>query len=195
MTFSSSLNLGLPLVPDTTDPVLFSELARIYNAIRGLQMGYSSLIGDNATPIEGEPPGPAETIMSQNLNKFYAYAGVPLDPGMLGFVYKDAGKLTVEKATANSSGPKQAVCIFTGTTPITTGAIGTFIALQGLCTVGYVGLVTGTQYYLSATTPGGIESVKPVSPHITQQIGFAFSETELMFNAAAPYTPKTWSEL
>lgn len=35
----STINLGLPAVPETTDPKLFQELVRVYNAIKILAQG------------------------------------------------------------------------------------------------------------------------------------------------------------
>lgn len=42
----STINLGLPAVPDTNDPALFQELVRVYNAIKLLAQGIDTYTND-----------------------------------------------------------------------------------------------------------------------------------------------------
>lgn len=43
---TSSINIGLPSLPETTDPRLFSELIRVYNAINILAQSVDSYTAD-----------------------------------------------------------------------------------------------------------------------------------------------------
>lgn len=45
----TTINLGLPAVPETTDPKLLPELVRIYNAIKILAQGVDTYTADGST--------------------------------------------------------------------------------------------------------------------------------------------------
>lgn len=73
MTISaqSTVNLGLPAVPESTDPKLFQELVRVYNAIRILAQGLDEYTGNGTiiTRVESTETN-AESDLAQIITKF-----------------------------------------------------------------------------------------------------------------------------
>lgn len=73
---SQTINLGLPAIPETTDPKLFLELVRVYNAINLLAQGLDSYTGGGTVIPEIESTyatsaGLAEFSVLRN--KYYKY--------------------------------------------------------------------------------------------------------------------------
>lgn len=189
---NSAINLYLPNDPEVDDPVLYAELKKIYVALRNLQIATAELTGADT---DSELP-PSSTILTQNYNSFFAYAGEHIDPGDVCYIYEDAGQLKVKKAVASVVGMKQAQCFCNSSAGVMSGDLGLFVAQQGYCTL-LSGLVTGTAYYVDAATPGKLTTTKPALPNMVQQVGFAFDVTDMFFAIQAPVdqTPRTFDRL
>lgn len=72
----SSVNLGLPAVPETTDSKLFQELVRVYNAIRILAQGLDDYTGGGTviTTVETvDIEAASAASFSQLSKKYYKY--------------------------------------------------------------------------------------------------------------------------
>ena len=103
-------------------------------------------------------------------------ASETLAAGDLINVWDDAGTPKIRKADASDAG-KRAHGFSPGA--ITSGNSGAVTLREGEI-AGLTGLVGGTQYYLSAATPGGLVTTAPAgSGNIVQRVGVALSATEL----------------
>lgn len=177
-TQASPIDLRLPQVPEVTDPTLFAEFSKVYNALQNLSDGITQLTGAIARdPSTWSSLQPTDTIRTQNLNRSYYMATETIPFGNVVNIWDDgSGVPKIRKAYANVTDirPSHGFCNTAG--GITLGDYGEVILVQGL-TAGISGLTIGTTYYLSITTPGIIQSAKPVAPHLIQSVGFALSTT------------------
>lgn len=185
MAYNTSfpVDLRLPQNPETNDPVLSAELARIYNAIRQLAIWASNETG--AIPrdtLDWAELRPTDTIKNQNANRCYVRAAETLNFGDIVNYTETGGVLEARKANANSAGirPAHGFCSQVGGIPV--GTYGETVAGVGLC-IGIGGMIPGNTYYLS-TTAGLIINAKPAGPHLGQPIGFALNSQSLFFIAA-----------
>jgi hypothetical protein len=168
---SMSINLGLPVVPEVEDPILYNALAPLYNAIRNVMYAVDSYTGNGQL-------GQAEyaqvnafgymTLQKQSI--IMAKASVDMGAGtMVGFFDSGSG-LEIRKAIL----PTYSAQGFT-IESVTAGQH-TPVCLMGLCSnIG--GLTTGVYYYMSSATAGLI------TPTATaQRVGFALGDSKLFFN-------------
>lgn len=169
-----SVNLGLPLTPDTRNPEIANALSPVHNALRALAMALDSYTGVlSESPAYYSELGIDKLFHGLN-SKFYLVAGEDLtygellgiDPG--GSVYKaDDGILQ---------------CI--GFCSAADGALtGDYVEIQttGLYPAFPAATLTpGNVYYCSSTA--GTIGAKAAAPTWEQVIGFAISDTRLFFN-------------
>ena len=170
MAYNSTINLGLPAIPEPADPKSFGDFLRVYNALRIL-----SITVDSYTGAKGQDPQyyaqtpPAASILSQNSLRMYAKFGVAITAGQAVYLYDVAGVTTVGLASAlTTAKPMRGWCS-------TTTAADSYgeVMLGGLMPL--TGLVLGATYYLS-NTAGGIS----IGPGTTsQKVGFAVDTTHL----------------
>lgn len=126
--------------------------------------------------------GQIDPTMLPNIDSTVILASETIAAGDLVNVYDNAGTRNVRKADA-SSYAKRAVGF--ANAGITSGASGS-VSFEGTVT-GLSGLVAGTEYFLSDSTPGQATAT-PVttSGHILQSVGTAISSTEMTFEAERP---------
>jgi hypothetical protein len=172
MPYKSSINTGLPNIPDPPDPDFFAEFTRVYNAIRNLTLAIDSYTG--ALPADtanfSQTP-PSSSILSQNVLRVYVPFGVTIAYGQMVNLYNVSGVLTARLAAANVGGLQaHGWCSI----PASSGAYGE-IMLGGL-SKGVTGLTPGTTYYLS-NTPGAVSTTPGT---VSQRLGFALG-TDYMF--------------
>ena len=106
-----------------------------------------------------------------------------LSIGDLVNVYNDAGTLKARKADASGGRAKKAIGFVKEA--VTANQTAT-IYLDGTIS-GLTGLTIGADYYLSATTAGGVVSTIPTTTnYIAQYVGTAKSATELIFEYSNP---------
>lgn len=179
-SIQSPLDLRLPQNPETNDPILLTELTKVYNALRQIQLFATEQT--EAIPRSEETWAellPTDTIKVQNLNRVYVRAAEALNFGdMINFL-DSGGILSARKADATNGSIKQCQGHCTQIGGIAAGAYGEVQVGSGLC-LGVGGMVTGQVYYLS-TTPGLISAGAPVAPHLRQPVGFALSPQLLYF--------------
>lgn len=173
MAYKSSINTGLPNIPDPPDPKFFGEFARIYNAIRNLTIAVDAYTGAlGADPEYYDQTPPTSSLLSQNSLRIYAKAGVDISYGKMIHLYDVAGVLTMELASAvDVTKPMHGWCSTPG--GVLTGEWGE-VRLGGLCT-SFNSLICGQTYYLS-NTAGSISTTPGTS---SQKIGFGLGPTSL----------------
>jgi hypothetical protein len=152
-TFSSSLNTELPLHPsEVTDPELYRELTRIYNAIRVLQVGidraYCVLSTYTVTCSYGQ-------LVTLGVSGASLASAATTGSIALGFCPNLAG------AAANTLGDVQTSGFISNLTGLTAGA---------------------TYYLSATTPGGITSAPPAALGNVVQPIGYAVSSTTLMFN-------------
>lgn len=177
----SDVNLYLPQTPETPNPELFPEVAKIYAALRNLQIAITQYAGVGQKEVSSWPSvQPTDTIVLQNLTRLYVKATEMIPLGNTVNLYNDgAGNLVARRANATSGTAYQAHAFCTTLGGITAGQYGE-VMLGGLCTF-ITGLSIGTTYYQS-TTAGIIVNVKPSSPNMIQPVGYAIGASQLFWN-------------
>lgn len=175
MAYRSSVNTGLPNIPDPPDPAFFPEFTRLYNAIRNLTIALDSYTG--ALPAETQyydQTPPSASILTQNSMRLYVKFGVAIAYGQVVHLYNNAGVLTAELASAvNATKPMHGWCSIAGAA----GAFGE-VMLGGLCSaIGTVGspLVPGATYFLGNTAG----TIAPTAGTSSQKIGYALAINRL----------------
>lgn len=178
-SLSTSINLGLPQGPETTDMLLYAELSRIYNAINILAQSIDVYTGGlNPDSTEWSAQNNISTIRTQNILRTYCKANEDIASGALVcFVNGTTELLAVNADATDDTKPARGYC---SAGAINAGEFGQF-TLGNSLHPSISGLTYGTKYYLS-TTPGLITATEPTDPgNLVQVIGFALSPTELFF--------------
>ena len=174
MSYTSSVNTGLPNIADPPDPSFFPEFTRVYNAVRNIALAldaYTGFVGVDKQ-FWGQTT-PATSLLSQNLQRLYVPASVNISYGQTVNLYSNAGVLTARLANASAAGtPMHGWCSTSG--GVLAGATGEFM-LGGLCPA-ISGLTIGSTYYQSNTAG----SIGLAAGTISQKVGFAIGTTQLM---------------
>lgn len=172
MSYKSSINTGLPNIPDPPDPAFFAEFSRLYNAIRNLTIALDTYTGTLAADKEFfSATSITSTVRNQNLTRVYVKFGVDITVGKIVNLYDVSGTLTARLSDASSGKQMHGWCTIAAT-------IGNYgeIMLEGLCT-SISGLTPGTIYYLG-NTPGTIATTAGT---LSQKLGFALSASSIYF--------------
>lgn len=175
-SISSPIDLRLPQVPETDDPDMYQQLAKVYNAIRQLQLATTTLTGaSQQDPNLWDQLKPTDTIKSQNLNRAYYKSGENIAYGALINIYDLGGGVTgIRNADASSANIKPAHGYCNTSGGIVSGSYGEVILGNGLC-VAIGSMIIGSTYYLAATPGGLITNVRPSTPNLGQGVGFALA--------------------
>lgn len=151
---TASIPIGLPNAPSVADPEIQQELQFIYFAITMLQVELSKS------------------------SRFIARASEAITAGQYVAVANVSGECKVAPATA-AVPPKPAVGF--ATSSVASGAWGVFVTSGN--NQYRSGLTPASPYYLSDTTPGSVQTAKPIGlGKIVQPVGFALTATELITN-------------
>lgn len=171
MPYKSTINTGLPNIPDPPDPTFFPEFTRIYNAIRNLTLAVDSYTGALAAePANYSQTPPSSSILTQNSMRLYVVFGVTITYGQVVHLYNNAGVLTAELASAATAAkPMHGWCSI----PANAGAFGE-VMLGGLCSA-IGGLTPGATYFLGNTAG----TIAPTVGTSSQKIGFALAANRL----------------
>lgn len=173
MPYKSSINTGLPNIPDPPLPEMLSELIRIYNAIRNVTVAIDAYTGGLAADEStySQTP-PTTTLLLQNMTRLYLKFDFTAAYGQTVYFYSNAGVLTAGIANATIVGRQMRGWCSTAA-GVTSGNYGE-VMLQGLCTA-IGGLTIGTTYY-NGNTPGTVAN----SPGtISQKVGFAIGTNQI----------------
>ena len=175
----SSINLGLPPSPETTNAEILPEMIRIYNAINILSEATDTYTGSVVPESNLWSSIPyAESYRSQNSDVLFIKAFEDIPYGAVCNLSNNSGELVASLSDA-TDGTKPCKAINTGG-DITAGDTGRFNLAGALVSV-FSGLTIGATYYL-ATTPGLVTAVAPtISGNVVQTLGYALSPTQLMF--------------
>ena len=171
MAYKSSVNSGLPNIPDPPDPAFFPEFTRVYNAIRNLTIALDTYTGALAAePQFYSQTLPAASILTQNTQRLYVKFGAAITYGQVVHLYNVSGVLTAELASAATSAkPMHGWCSIGAVA----GAFGE-VMLGGLCTaIGTIAfpLTPGATYYLGNTAG----TIAPTAGVSSQKIGYALA--------------------
>ncbi len=172
---SMSVNLGLGAFPDVESQEMFAALSPIHNAIRNLGYALDAYTGNTlVTQDDYSQVNPTGQTQIQKTAVMYLEATEVITRGEAVSLFLSAGKLKVKRAQAGISNAKAIA--------IDSAEIG---AIFPVCLLGLInafsGLTIGSDYYLSAATPGAISTT--VS---TQYLGFAASTSALWFTPQVP---------
>jgi len=174
--FKSSINTGLPNLPDPPDPAFFAEFVRIYNAIRNIQIAVDSYTG--ALPQDAayySQTLATSTILTQNTQRLYVKFSEAATYGATINLWNNASVLNARLSSASAAGkPIHAWCSTAG--GVASGAYGE-VMLGGLCTA-IGGLTIGATYY-AGNTAG---TIAPTAGTVPQKIGYAIGAALLIFN-------------
>ena len=175
MSYKSSVNTGLPNIPDPPDPKFFAEFQRVYNAIRNLTLALDAYSG--AIPQEPEfySQTPAtQTILQQNTNRLYVLFSEAASYGQIINLHNVSGVLNARLASASAAGKQgHAWCSTVG--GVAANAYGE-VMLGGLCTA-ISGLTPGQSYYLGNTSG----AIAPTAGTVNQLVGYALTTSNLYF--------------
>ena len=175
MPYKSSINTGLPNVPDPPDPTFFAEFTRIYNAIRNLTIAidaYTGALPQDAQYFSQTPP--TSTILIQNTQRLYVKFSETAGYGSTINLWSNAGVLNARLSNASAAGkPIHAWCSTAG--GVTSGNYGE-VMLGGLCTA--IGGLTIGQTYYAGNTSG---TIAPTAGTVSQKIGYAIGTAMLIF--------------
>jgi hypothetical protein len=170
MAYKSTINTGLPNVPDVPDSKFFAEFLRVYNAIRNLTIAVDAYTGAQAQEAEFYSQTPVtQTLLTQNSLRVYVQFSEAITLGQTVNLWDNAGTLNGRLSSASTSRPMHGFCT------IAAGA-GEFgeIRLGGLCTL-IGGLTPGATYYLGNTAGTIANSAGTLS----QRVGFALGTSQL----------------
>lgn len=168
-----SINTGLPALPGSgvKDQDTYSELLKLYNAVRNIVLGYDELFG-----LTNPDPSMLSQIDFSRCNiggfsKIYKQAEVAINYGQtVGLLDKGSG---IANAVLGTSGTTIGMCTNTG--GVTAGET-CEILLIGISPAFAAGLlVPGNVYYQSATAGS-------IATGGMQALGRAISDTRLFFN-------------
>lgn len=176
MAYKSSINLGLPNLPDPPDPAFMSELIRIYNAIRNLAVAVDAYTGAQAAEASVYSQTPAtSTVLIQNMYRFYVKFDFTATYGKTIYIYNNAGVATAGLADATVANKRMRGWCST-ILGVTAGQFGE-VMLGGLCTA--IGGLTAGNVYYNGNTPGSISASPGTN---SQKIGYAIGTTQLIVN-------------
>lgn len=179
---NSPLSIPIPRDPVGIPPELRGQFEDLYNALFQIQAAFVNYcgIGPQDSSLWNQLTA-TQTILQQNMNRFYAQATEQIAGGALVNLVNVGGVVQVRNANAtDNTKPAQGFCNTSGGVP--SGTFGEFILFGGLDTL-ISGMVPGTVYYLS-TNNGLITSVKPVAAgNIEQMVGIALDANTLYFTA------------
>ena len=166
-----SLNLGLPAVPVTNNPELWTEFIRVYNAVRILAGAM-----DNYTGALNELP---DVWNQLGVSRCY--------DGLNTRIYLEAGESIAYGRTIGIDGSGLARLADDGvyfaigfSTNTTTAALGDMVEIQqrGIFPAFPAATLTPGNRYYQSSTPGSVGAFGTG----TQCIGYAISDTILYFN-------------
>lgn len=111
MSTNTSIDLNLPVVPSVTDPDVFEELLRIYNAIRSLALGLDDYTQGGEGLVDIQISSAIELAQLLNLKKDIQALSESLipevinwaQPGAIGSVNPNTGAFTTLSATDAST--------------------------------------------------------------------------------------------
>lgn len=186
---SGPFRYSSPLViPDTSqvkDKGTNEELTYVLNALRTLATHLDAVTGAlSPLPTDWSSIHPLQSILGNNINKFYALCGANINYGaMVNFYALSATR--VQARPAKASGFATAAAGFCNTPGgFTAGSIGEFIVGPGVNT-GIGGLTPGQWYFLDpVSVTGQVTATAPSTPgQIYQLCGQAIRNDALLVGA------------
>lgn len=177
MGYKSSINTGLPNIPDPPDPKFFGEFTRIYNALRNLTIAVDAYTGALIQDPENySQTPPTSSLLSHNALRLYGLAPAAIAFGETVNIYADGSGLVrfrTSCALTADTRPMHGWCSTPG--GIAAGAFGE-IRLGGLCSI-FGGLTVGATYYLGNT----VGTIALTAGQVSQKVGFALTSSSIFF--------------
>lgn len=167
-----SVNLGLPAAPLSNTPELFSEMLRVYNALRILANALDDYTGV-ISPPNSEWSQLGIQVRSHGMNRVYLPAFENIAYGETVAFYNDAGTVKLRKAVV-STYPCRGYCSVSG--GVTAGQTCEAV-LFGVSATFTAGTFTVGATYYQAATAGAI-----TNGVTAQKVGYAMTTSLLFFN-------------
>jgi hypothetical protein len=171
MAYKSTINTGLPNIPEVPDPRFLAEFVRVYNAIRNLTIAVDAYAGAQAQEAEFYSQTPAtQTLLSQNVLRLYVPFTVTMTLGQTVNLHDTGSALGARLASAAAAGTQMHGWVSIAATAGNYGEV----MLGGLCNL-IGGLTRGTTYYLG-NTAGTIANSAGV---VSQRVGYAIGTSQI----------------
>lgn len=174
---SYSTNLGLDVLPVSTDPDNLPDINRLYNAVKALAYNLDAATGVVSKPSDDWSTAGFSFLRLQNSCRLYVKFTEAVIPGNLVSLYNNAGELAAQKA----GGVFLAGGLARGFV-LSSVAVGEYgeVFLKGLNNM-IAGMTPGQAYDLSDTTAGVLTAVGATSPY-KQPCGFAVDTNAFWFD-------------
>jgi hypothetical protein len=177
MPYKSSVNTGLPNIPDPPDPAFFVEFQRVYNAIRNLTIALDSYTGFTpADPISYPQITDSSSLMIGNTSKIYVPFSQLATKGYFVNIHDIGGGVRNGRLASATTSTTKAHGFLSSASITSVGQYGE-VTLLGLNKT-FGPLTIGNTYYLSNTA--GLPSNTPGT--IPQKLGFAADTSSLFIN-------------
>jgi hypothetical protein len=175
-----SINLGLPSQPTITDPQMYNEFLRVYNAINNLALAIDLYTG--GLPIDETSiafNSIKEGYRVQNISKIYLKATEAIAFGaMVSISGTFENKIIVKNSVDLNPEPCIGYC--SQESGVASGEFGEFTLGPSLHPF-FSGLVPGSKYYVSGTAGLVTPAAPSGSGRLLQFLGIALSDTALLF--------------
>lgn len=182
---STSINTGLPQIPDLTDINTATGLSRqfidLYNAIGILAAGIDSYTGNTPVAAQNDTATPEQTVILGNTANMWATADSDIGAGFLVNILDNGAGLPLAQLCDASLGLAQ----LAQGLAITSANAGDPIQILLIGLFDFGGSVTaGAIYYASGSTgAGGLSTVAPTaSGWAVQPVGFGVDGTSIFIN-------------
>lgn len=180
--FRYSSPLIIPDASSVKDEDINTEITYAFGALRTLALRIDETTGAlSPTPDTWSTVLPTDSILGNNINKFYCICNVNIPFGaMVNFFNLSATKVQARPAKAdNFANAAGGYCVTPG--GFLAGQMGEFVVGPGVNS-GISGLVPGTWYFLDpATLSGQVTATAPsVAGQIYQLIGQAITDSSLL---------------
>jgi hypothetical protein len=166
--------------PESLPPELYAQFSALYSAIQLLQVGISRYAGVDPQDVSARPfLIYQDTLLETNLTRMYPTASVAIARGQIINLFDNAGVLQARLAQANSATTRAHGVANEAAAP---GAQFEMYWRRG-CIDSIGGMTLGSEYYLSPTVAGAIQTTRPtVVGQIIQHMGLALSANTLQLD-------------
>lgn len=174
---------GLPQLPVIQDQKDFELVRPLYTAMNALARQIAALSGEiEFTQSELAQQNQVAYLSSQNANRLFVKALVPLAYGQLVHIKLDGGKIAAELADSTDT-TKPAAGIVAALQGIDTGMFGEVTLVQGY-SQGIAGTAIGGFYWLGAA--GVVQNIPPAtSGNLIQGVGIGLGSAGFFLNISS----------
>lgn len=183
MSDARFFNLGIPQLPQVTDPKIEPDLRDVYFALRNISYLMGQYLGFEQPEGAYQNNAPASIQYTAGFYKrrIFLPATEAIAYGAMVNTFLSAGVYSARNADATTNAkPAHGIC--NTTAGVALGAIAE-IVLPSCYVTSIGGLVEGTRYFLAAAAGGLITNVPPVGAgNVREALGIALAPTIFYFH-------------